>query len=99
MMRDFHPGEFGRIVELRGRTNPYFSRVAEELQMPRPIGDTGLFASCQGSGAVLAARSRRVAEFFGHPPESPGHQCWVTGRRQDAQTREAVAGEFQPQPR
>ena len=71
MMRNFHPGEFGRILELRGRRNPYFSRVAEELQMrPRPIGDTGLFASCQGSGAVLAARARRVAEFFGHPPES-----------------------------
>lgn len=70
MMRNFHPGEFGRILELRGRRNPYFSRVAEELQMSRPIGDTGLFASCQGSGAVLAARARRVAEFFGHPPES-----------------------------
>ena len=70
VMRDFHPGEFGRIVEIRGRMNPYFSRVADELRAPRPIGDTGLFASCQGSGAVLAARSRRVAEFFGHPPES-----------------------------
>ncbi len=70
MMRDFHPGEFGRIVEIRGRTNPYFSRVAEELQMPRPIGDTGVFASCQGSGALLAARARRVVGVFGHPPES-----------------------------
>ena len=69
MMRDFHPEEFGRIVELRGRTNPYFSRVAEELQAPRSIGDTGIFASCQGGGAVLVARSRRVVEFFGHPPE------------------------------
>ena len=70
MMRDFHPGEFGRIVEIRGRTNPYFSRVADELREPRPIGDTGLFASCQGSGALLAARARRVVAFFGHPPES-----------------------------
>ena len=70
MMRELHSEDFGRILEIRGRTNPHFSRVADELQVSRPIGDTGIFASCQGSGAVLAARARRVAEFFGHPPES-----------------------------
>ena len=70
MMRDLHAGDFGRILELRGRTNPHFSRVAEELQVPRPIGDTGIFACCQGGGGVLAARARRVVEFFGHLPES-----------------------------
>ena len=70
MMRELHPGDFGRILDIRGRTNPHFSRVAEELQVARPIGDTGIFASCQGGGAVLAARARRVAESFGHPPES-----------------------------
>ena len=70
MMWDLHPGDFGRIVELRGRRNPHFSGMAGELQAPRAIGDTGIFASCQGSGALLAARARRVAELFGHPPES-----------------------------
>ena len=70
MMRELHAGDFGRILEIRGRTNPHFSRVAGELQAPRSIGDTGIFASCQGGGAVLAARARRVAEFFGHRPES-----------------------------
>ena len=28
MMRELHPGDFGRILEMRGRTNPHFSRVA-----------------------------------------------------------------------
>ena len=70
MLRERHPGDFGRILELRGRTNPHFSRVGEDLQAPRPIGDTGIFASCQGGGAVLAARARRVVEYFGRPPES-----------------------------
>ena len=70
MMQELHPGDFVRILELRGRRNPHFSRVAEELQEPRPIGDTEIFASCQGGGAVLAARARRVVESFGHPPES-----------------------------
>ena len=70
MMRELHSEDFGRILEIRGRTNPYFSRVADGLQVPRPIGDTGIFASCQGGGTVLAARARRVVEFFGHPSES-----------------------------
>ena len=63
------PGDFERILELRGRRNPYFSRVAGELQTPRAIGDTGIFAFCQGGGAQLAVRARRVVDFFGHPPE------------------------------
>ena len=70
MMRDRHPGDFARILEIRGRTNSYFSRVAEELRVPRAIGDEGIFVSCQGGGALLAGRARRVVEFFGHPPES-----------------------------
>ena len=70
MMRDSHPGEFERILEIRGRKLPYYSRAAEELTLPRPIGDTGIFASCQGTGALLVGRARRVVEHFGHPAES-----------------------------
>ena len=70
MMWELHPGDFGKVLEIRGRINPHFSRVVDEVQVPRPIGDTGIFASCQGGSALLAARARRVVEFFGHPPES-----------------------------
>ena len=70
MMRDSHPGEFERILEIRGRKLPYYSRAAAELNLPRPIGDTGIFASCQGTGALIAGRARRVVEHFGHPAES-----------------------------
>ena len=54
MMRDSHPGDFERILEIRGRKLPYFSRDAGELNLPRPIGDTGIFASSQGAGALIA---------------------------------------------
>ena len=70
MMRDYHPGEFERILEIRGRKLSYFSREAGELNLPRPIGDTGIFASCQGTGALIAGRARRVVEHFGHPAGS-----------------------------
>ena len=70
MMRDSHPGDFERILEIRGRKLPYFSRAAGELNLPRPIGDTGIFASCQGTGALIAGRARRVVEHFGHPAGS-----------------------------
>ena len=70
MMRDSHPGDFERILEIRGRKLPYYSRVAGELNLPRPIGDTGIFASCQGTGALIAGRARRVVEHFGHPAGS-----------------------------
>ena len=54
LMRDSHPGDFERILEIRGRKLPYFSRTAGELNLPRPIGDMGIFASCHGTGALLA---------------------------------------------
>ena len=66
MMNDSHPGEFERILEIRGRKLPYYSRAAGELTLPRPIGDTGIFASCHGTGAQIAGRARRVVEHFGH---------------------------------
>ena len=47
-MRESPPGDCERILEIRGRKLPYFSRAAGELNLPRPIGDTGIFPSCQG---------------------------------------------------
>ena len=70
MMRDSHPGDFERILEIRGRKLPSYSRAAGELTLPRPIGDTGIFASCHGTGAQIAGRARRVVEHFGHPAGS-----------------------------
>ena len=70
MMRDSHLGDFERILEIRGRKLPYFSRAAGELNLPRPIGDTGIFASCQGTGTLIAGRARRVVGHFGHPTGS-----------------------------
>lgn len=70
MMRELHPGEFDNILQIGGRKNPYFSRDADVLTQPRQIGDTGIFAACQGAGAQITSRARRVVELFGHPGNS-----------------------------
>ena len=67
---DSHPGDFERILDIRGRKLPYFSGEAGELNLPRPIGDTGIFASSHRTEALIAGRARRVVEHCGHPAGS-----------------------------
>lgn len=70
MMRDRHPDDFESIMQIGGRKNPYFSRDPDVLTQPRPIGDTGIFAACQGAGSQITNRARRVLEQFGHTGDS-----------------------------
>ena len=66
MIRERHPAEFERILDIRGRTLPYFSRNEEEVNLPRQIGDSGIYASCQGAGVLIEARAQKVLELFGY---------------------------------
>ena len=70
VMRQRHPGDFVKVLEIRGRKNPYFSRSAEDLYAPKAVGDSGIYASCQGAGSLLEQRAGRVVEFFGYPADS-----------------------------
>lgn len=70
VLRERHPDEFEKILDIRGRTLPYFSRTEDEVNLPRQIGDTGIYASCQGAGVLIEARARRVVELFGYPGDS-----------------------------
>ena len=70
LMRQRHPEDFEKVLKIRGRSNPYFSRSAEDLYVPKPVGDTGIYASCQGAGSLLEQRARRVVEWFGYPADS-----------------------------
>ena len=69
-MRQRHTEDFEKVLEVRGRINPYFSRSAEDLYVPKPVGDTGIYASCQGAGSLIEQRARRVVERFGYPADS-----------------------------
>ncbi len=70
VMRQRHPGDFERILEIRGRRLPYFSRSREDVYQPKAIGDTGFYVSCQGTGTQLERRVRRVVELFGYSRDS-----------------------------
>ena len=70
VMRQRRPEDFERILEIKGRKNPYFSRTAEELYIPKPVGETGIYACCQGGGSLLEQRARRVVETLGYSAES-----------------------------
>ena len=70
VMRDWHREEFERILEISGRTLSYFSRSEGAVHIPREIGDSGIYASCQGGGELLEKRARQVVVLFGYPAES-----------------------------
>ena len=70
LMRQRHPDDFEKILEIRGRERTYFSRSAEDLYVPKPVGDSGIYASCQGAGSLIEQRARRVVELFGYPADS-----------------------------
>ena len=50
MMHDSHPGDFERILELRGRKLPHFSRAPGELNLPRPSGTRAFSPPAMGQG-------------------------------------------------
>ena len=70
LMRQRHLEDFEKVLEIRGRMNPYFSRSAEDLNVPKPVGDTGIYASCQGAGSLIEQRTRRVVELFGYSADT-----------------------------
>ena len=70
VIRRRHPEQFERILEIRGRSLPYFSRTEDAVHQPRQIGDSGIYASCQGAGTLIEGRAKRVVELFGYPKES-----------------------------
>ncbi len=69
-IQERHPDDFEKILQIQGRKNPYFSRNADEIVQPRPIGETGIYASCQGAGVLIKGRADRVLELFGYPEDS-----------------------------
>ena len=102
MMRDNHPGDFERILEIRGRKLPYYSRAAGELNLPRPIGDTGIFASCHGTGGPdRRARPpgcrtlRTLCRIPGHPVEVTSEfSCQLMAPAMNRRRRHTAASDY-----
>ena len=89
MMRDSHPGDFERILEIRGRKLPYFSRAAGELNLSPAHRGHGHFrllpwdrgpdrrARPPGGGTL-----RTPCRVLGHPVEvTSAFSCQLMMRR------------------
>ena len=62
--------EFDRIMNVQGINNLYFSRNPDDLDKPKLIGDSGIFAATGRMKALrVEERCRRVLQEFGYDPE------------------------------
>lgn len=61
-----HHKDFDRILSLKGRKKPYFSKNSEELRSFEEIEGISIFAETNLSSNAIARLSREVAKLFGY---------------------------------
>lgn len=62
------PSEFERVLELRGRARPYFSRNPDDLLTPAQVARSGIFAETKLSAPRIVERCRQMIELCGFNP-------------------------------
>ena len=62
------PAEFERVLELRGRVRPYFSRNPDDLHEAVQVGRSGIFAETNLSASSVVERCEQVVELCGFDP-------------------------------
>ena len=66
------PAEFERVLELRGRVRPYFSRNPDDLLTPAQVGRSGIFAETKLGAPGVVERCEQVIELCGFDPREFG---------------------------
>ena len=62
------PSEFERVLELRGRARPYFSRNPDDLLTPAQVAGSGIFADTKLGAPGVVERCRQMIELCGFDP-------------------------------
>ncbi len=62
------PSEFERVLELRGRARPYFSRNPDDLLTPVQVARSGIFAETKLGATGIVERCQLVIELCGFDP-------------------------------
>ena len=62
------PSEFERVLELRGRARPYFSRNPDDLLTPAQVARSGIFAETKLSAPGIVERCQQMIELCGFNP-------------------------------
>jgi predicted type IV restriction endonuclease len=66
ILKTTHGDEFNKVLSLRGRKRPYFSRNKDELVEPRKIGNTDIFAETNLSANSIVKISLDIMALFGY---------------------------------
>lgn len=69
LMSNIHRNNFERVLSLRGREKPYFTKNANELTEPEKIEGTEIFAETNLSANSIVKRSLAILSFFGYSEE------------------------------
>ena len=62
------PSQFERVLELRGRARPYFSRNPDDLLTPAQVAGSGIFAETKLGATGVVERCQLVIELCGFDP-------------------------------
>jgi len=66
ILKTIHGAEFDKVLSLKGRKRPYFSRNENELWTPREIGSTGIFAETNLSANSIVRSCFDILVLFGY---------------------------------
>lgn len=66
------PAEFERVLELRGRVRPYFSRNPDDLHEAVQVARSGIFVEVNLSASNIVERCEQVIELCGFDPREFG---------------------------
>lgn len=70
IMAERHPDEFEQVLlRFSGHTRRYFSRDRKELEQPKEIPNTGIYAMTKLGANEMVRRSKDVIRRFGYNPD------------------------------
>lgn len=61
-----HPGDFHRVIELKGAKRHYFSQNKQGMQVPKPIGSSGYYAETKLAAPLCVTVCHRLLAKFGY---------------------------------
>lgn len=70
IMAERHPDQSEQVLlSFRGHTRKYFSRDKKELEQPKNIPNTGIYAMTKCGANEMVRRSKDVIKRFGYDPD------------------------------
>ena len=69
LMFSIHSEQFSKVLDLRGRKRPYFSKNPKELRIPEKIKNTDIYVETNLSANGIVKLSKNIIGLFGYNEE------------------------------